>query len=517
MARPVYPPDDYRCPYLHRCPHLEYLSTSWVLSNYDRYDGQYREHLRIVDLFQKELGEAEDRIKALEKEVAELRAKNIELHRRQFKPGRKKGSPPPSPVDGVNEEDRAVSGKKKRGAPFGHPGWSRKKPNRIDRIEHVAAPSVCPHCSMEDIAGTEVRDEHIQEDIVLVPKTVATKYIHETSYCPRCKRNVSRAGKGEMPGSPIGPVAKSTASFLRYRIGISYRNVQELFAVLFGMKLVPASLVGFDRQAVRRGRPLYDDLREKVRASPVVHADETSWRNDGEGHWAWYAGNPDLAFFHIDRSRSGDVAEGILGKRFGGTLVTDRYAAYARANAVDWQTCLAHLIRRAKELLRELEGVPAPHRDMRSVAFLTGVADIFTRACREGSGLTERSPEKATRLEKSLAGELAALCTAKLGFKDAETLRASLIGKDNSRLFTFLRIPGVPPTNNQAEQSIRFMVIFRKILFGTRSQQGLVTHSVLPSLIRTAERQGKHPREFLHTLLTGDTATAQRALYRNTC
>jgi len=493
---------------------MNYHSTTWVYGEYKRADDQYHEHLRIIDHYSEEVRVKNKRIKALEKENAELRAKNIELHRRQFKPKKKKERPAPSSEGDIGA---TVSVKKKRGAPFGHPGWSRKKPRRIDRTEYVPAPTVCPHCSSENVTATGKHDNHTQEDIVLVPKTVVVKYIHETAWCPRCKRNVSRAGKGEMPGSPIGPVAKSTASFLRYRIGISYRNVQELFAVLFGMKLVPASLVGFDLQAVRRGKPLYDDLREKVRASAVVHADETSWRNDGEGHWAWYAGNPDLAFFHIDRYRSGDVAESILGTCLAGTLVTDRYAAYNRAGALNWQTCLAHIIRKAKEIARELEGVPEKHREKKAVAFTAAIADLFSRACAQGSGLAKRSPAQAALMEKSLMGELHRLCATKLDIKDAETLRTSLIGKDNKNLFTFLRVPDVPPTNNQAEQSIRFMVIFRKILFGTRSSSGLATHSVLPSLIRTAERQGKHPREFLHTLLTENTATAQAALYRNTC
>ena len=73
----------------------------------------------------------------------------------------------------------------------------------------------------------------------------------------------------------------------------------------------------------------------------------------------------------------------------------------------------------------------------------------------------------------------------------------------------------MPPTNNLAEQSLRHLVIFRKISFGTRSDSGLKTHSILPSLVQTAKRQGIHPREFLQTLLTADTATAQAALYNN--
>jgi len=73
----------------------------------------------------------------------------------------------------------------------------------------------------------------------------------------------------------------------------------------------------------------------------------------------------------------------------------------------------------------------------------------------------------------------------------------------------------VPPTNNHAEQSLRKMVIFRKVCFGTRSEKGLKTHSIIPSLVQTAKRQGVHPLTFLKTLLTADSATAQAALYNN--
>ena len=79
-------------------------------------------------------------------------------------------------------------------------------------------------------------------------------------------------------------------------------------------------------------------------------------------------------------------------------------------------------------------------------------------------------------------------------------------------LFSFFEIQ---PTNNQAEQSLRNMVIFRKICFGTRSAQGSHCHSVLPSLLMTAKRQGKHPLTFFQTLFTADTPTAQAALYND--
>ena len=96
-------------------------------------------------------------------------------------------------------------------------------------------------------------------------------------------------------------------------MGLPYRKVQELFKDLFNLEFVPASALDFDRKAALKGEAIYEDLREKIRASSVIHADETFWRNDGVGHYAWYAGNSDLAFFHIDRHRSSEVATSILG------------------------------------------------------------------------------------------------------------------------------------------------------------------------------------------------------------
>jgi hypothetical protein len=57
--------------------------------------------------------------------------------------------------------------------------------------------------------------------------------------------------------------------------------------------------------------------------------------------------------------------------------------------------------------------------------------------------------------------------------------------------------------------------IFRKVCFGTRSEKGIKSHSIIPSLVQTAKRQGVHPLSFLTILLTADPATAQAALYHN--
>jgi transposase len=509
MSRHPWPPYDYACLYEHTCPYLDGLSTSWVLSQYRRADDVYHEHLRIIDNFSDSLKASEERVRVLERENAELRAKYQALHQKQFKPNRKK-------TDEVVGEKTGSTGKKKRGAPVGHAAWTRPTPTRIDQTISVPAPSTCPHCGSDDLTPEGSLHEHIQEDIIITPRTVVTKYVHEEAFCLRCRRSVVAAGPNEIPNALIGPVAKSAAGYLRYDIGISYRKVQRIFEDLFGLSCVPASLVGFDQRAAKRGEPLYDDVREKIRVSDVVHADETSWRSDGVGHYVWFAGNDDLAFFHINAHRSAAAAKTVFGENFGGTLVRDRYGAY-NGIGTDWQACLAHIITNAKDIRREHALLPIQEQDRRITLFCDRVMDLCSRACKIGQKLKsgEVAWEDATSIRKRFVRELKRICKQSLPFKPAETLRTVLIGPEQKHLFTFLRVPNVPPTNNHAEQSLRHMVIFRKICFGTRSDAGLKTHSILPTLLQTAKRQGVHPREFLQTLHTADTASVQSALYNN--
>ncbi|MBM4322747.1 MAG: transposase, partial [Deltaproteobacteria bacterium] len=234
------------------------------------------------------------------------------------------------------------------------------------------------------------------------------------------------------------------------------------------------------------------------------------------GHYVWFAGNQRLALFHIDRHRSAKVAKGIFGENFDGTLIRDRYAAY-NGIGVDWQICIAHINTKAKEIKNEHALLPPTQKDAAIVPFCDRLIDLCSRLCNTGQKLKSGDipRNEAAKFEKRFVRELNTLCKQTLRFKPAETLRTYLAGPEQKFLFTFLRHPGVPPTNNHAEQSLRHLVIFRKICFGTRSESGLKTHSILPSLVQTARRQGVHPRKFLQTLLTADTPTAQAALYNN--
>jgi transposase len=499
MSRCKDAPGGFECPYRHKCPHLDTLSTTWVME-------VYQEAFDLRHKLARMEAQYEQRIADLEKALLERDAKIAQLrleHQKQFKAN------VPKPVKVTPRRVRP------RGAPVGHPYWHRREPDHIDRLIDVPAPDACPHCQCAELAECPELHEHVQEDIVLVPRTCVTKYVHHQRVCPRCRRAVCRTGEGELPGCHIGPVTRAVATHLRYDLQIPYRKVQHILQHLFGMPLVPATAMNFDRKATALGRPLFEELRVMLQNSDVVYADETTWREDGSGRYIWFGGNEDVAVYDITDNRAAESAVKLLGEEFDGALVTDDYAAYNAVGAEDRQTCWNHLRTKAKEIVQQIELTDPPVSAPLSLAFCEKLQRFAVELCALGrkrrSG--KLSLAKAKAMIPALKKRLQRFGGKPLEHPAAETLRQRVMVKDRDKLLTFLRIKGVDPTNNHAERSLRFLVIMRKICFGTRSPAGSESHSVLPSLLQTARQQGKDAIGFLVTLLTKSKEAAKSALF----
>lgn len=500
MGRGKEAPDGFVCPYQDRCPHLGGLSAFGVFQARQRAADREHEHWCIREALAAETMELRRQISEQAREIERLRAENRLLHQRGFKSVKRPVAPP--------KDD--ASRRNPRGAPRGHPAWKRKVPENIDQTIHVEAPLFCPHCqcATDTILGGQT--SYIQEDIVLAPQTVVTSYVHDTAFCPSCERQVIQPLEGELPFAPIGPNAKATALYLRHALKVPYRKISEAMSTLFGIDFVPASTLGFEKRAGVNARPIHRDLIEKIRVADVVHADETHWRQDGNSCWLWYAGNESLSVFRIDPHRSSEAATSLLGETLNGLLVTDAYAAY---NAIDCagghQSCLAHLLRKGKEIAAELaliNGADAP-----SLQFCQSLSALFKEAC------AVVVPKQKT-IRKNLADQfrrkLDAICRKSLAFEKAETLRMRLIptSREYPQLFAFIEHGG-PPTNNHAERSLRPLVIFRKVCLGTRSSTGSDNIAVFGSLTQTAALQGAKLIDMFRALFRDSPHPAQDVIF----
>jgi len=485
-------------------------SSSWVFGEYQRAQTREHEHGRVRDQMASEINALEKTIREQSAEIDRLRAENKRLHQCRFKPrskNRKARQATPNSKEQVEPKARPAA--KKRGAPTGHPPWTREVPQAIDRTIHIDAPCTCPHCNQTTDLSRSGSTSYLQEDIVLRPKTVVTSYIHQTAYCPGCRRQVFAKQEGELAFAPIGPEAKAAALYLRHEIKLPYRKIQQVMSKLFGLDFVPASSLGFEKRARHNGEPIYQDLMEKMRHSDIVHADETYWREDGQNVIVWYAGNENVAVFRIDPNRSADAAKRLLGERIEGLLVTDAYAAYNSIHVQGRQSCLAHLLRTAREIGQILAAMSKP--DTPSVRFCIRLARLLKLAC--AIAIPTGLKAKGNLIDR-LHGILNRVCANPLEYHKAETLRKRLIpgAREHAEVFTFVRFDG-PATNNHAERALRPLVIFRKVCMGTRSEQGSENIAIFSSLTQTAKLQNCSALDLFQNLLTGTAARAQAVLF----
>ena len=381
---------------------------------------------------------------------------------------------------------------KKRGAPFGHPGYFRKRPDGVDEYIDVRIEK-CPHCGNKSLSPCSHITEHVQEDIE-GGRLKTTCFVHSHYWCAVCKKVVHGRGANEIPNAFIGPDARAKAAFLRYEIKVSYDDVPRVLRNLCGLSVTPGAIVGFDNKVCRKGAPLYEALKETLPETHCIHVDETGWKRD----WLWIFTNEQIAFFHIDEHRSSAVVRAHLGEFYKGVLVTDFYSAYRNlVPAFAKQKRCTHLIRDVKELLdNKLPGSPDDEAFLKTLKTLVQDA-IFLH--RQHSILT--ADEYRSGRKKILKRFRTLYQHPPLSHHEADNIRKRLIAHKNE-LFTFLKYPEVEPTNNRSEQGLRSSVIFRKIIFGNRSEQGKKNVSLIMTILRTARLKMLSPIGALKTILT---------------
>lgn len=496
-----YPRHDYGCPHISHCPHLGGAALGTLV-------GAAEEQTEWTDALHRQIDGLRAEITAKRQKIEEQTARIEQLERelkaeRQKQFHSKKGeSRPEGPTETV-----PATGKKRRGAPVGHPGWYRKRPREFDELIGVPAPRQCPHCdgAVKARADRPVYD-HLQEDWI-DGKRVIVCYRHEAGRCRKCRRWVRQAGEGELLGAMLGPHLRAAALFLQYDIGLTTRKVVRTLAGLAEVDFVPASLLRFGKEAARHARPLAQDVAEKLRACEANHADETYYRIDGHPAYVWFHGNEDLAHFCVTGTRSGKVSRTILGEDYAGGLHMDCYAGYDRHKTPIKQRCLSHLKRSAEEWQKLL---PATAKD--SHAFFSAVRQWVKRGCAWHRKWRNRPRAEKDREADWLREELKRLQQMPTDSERAARLQKRICRYRNEWL-TFLEHPGVSPTNNLAEQALRAVVILRKLTFGSRTKAGAKRLGTMMTVIETAKRQGKAVLKFLLAMFTLPPNQAMRAMY----
>jgi transposase len=388
-----------------------------------------------------------------------------------------KKAPPPAFVK-ANVAKRPKQPRKKR-APDQNHACRLETPTQIveHRLEH------CPACQGR-LSGVHLARRRQVVDLPPPPPVEVTEHQVFKGWCSFCHawREAPVDLGGQVLGQGrIGVGIASLVAHLRQVVRAPLRVIQAWLASVHGLRLSVGEISDLLRRVAAHAEGAYHALRQQIRASLVVQADETGWRENGQNGYVWFVGTPTgERYFEYQHSRAGAVINTLLGEDFAGVLTSDFYAAYNDTPGGRHQRCWAHL-------LQDLHALKADHAtSLEVVVWAKAVKEVYLQA---KAWLAQGRERQASYREAVLLVRALGEQFAQVKGHPCQALAKRLV-RHQDEWFVFVREPGVPADNNLAERGLRPLVIARKISGGTRSDQGSQTRMALTSLFQTWQARG---------------------------
>jgi transposase len=401
-------------------------------------------------------------------------------------------SKPPS-SDIVKPPKPPSEGPRTRGGQPGHPKHERAlfpAEQVTEAFDHRL--EVCPDCGghlrPSGVPATVVQ----QVDLPEIPLRVEEHRQHE-AFCPCCQKAYKPALPAHVQrGGLLGARLSCLVAYLKGFCHASYSTIRTFFRDVLGLPISRGQLAKVIAKVSEALRPPYQQLLDDLPEQARLNVDETSHKDNGDLFWTWCFRAELYTLFKVDPSRSADVLIDVLGEQFDGVLGCDCFSAYRRYMRqcdVRLQFCLAHLIREVKYLTT----LPDERDRQYGERFREALRGLFGVIHQQHQLTAE---EFARRLQAARIEVLHRATTAVPPTAAAERL-AKRLRQFGESYFRFVTTPGMEPTNNVAEQAIRFVVIDRKITQGTRGETGQRWSERIWTVIATCAQQGRSVFEYL--------------------
>src|SRR5512133_1670588 len=440
----------------------------------------------------------QERVNALEAELVALKEIVAQL-RQQLAAARKDSSTPskppssdivkpPKPPPPKGQDQRRVGGQP------GHPKHERAlfPPEMVNGGSHDYCLDLCPTCG-HGLQPTTAAPRVVQQiEIHEVPLSIEEHCGHP-GWCPHCQKlryaplplTIERGGL-------VGPRLITLIAYLKGACHASFSTIRKFLRDVVLVTISRGQLAKIITKVSEALERPYEELLEDLPTQAHLNIDETGHKQNGDRMWTWCLRASLYTLFKIDPTRSADVLIEVLGKEFNGVLGCDYFSAYRRYQrefGVLLQFCLAHLIRDVKFLTT----LPDPRERVYGERIREALRRLFAVIHRR----EHLSP-------KAFQGQLEAARTEVLrcGTQEVPETKhsrnlAQRFEKHGESYFRFLTEPGVEPTNNLAEQAIRFVVLDRLVTQGTRSEAGNRWCERIWTVIATCSQQGRSVFAFL--------------------
>jgi transposase len=443
-------------------------------------------------------------VDTLRAELEALRAVVAQLQR-QLAAARKdssNSSKPPSSDIVKPPKPQPPPGQQRR-KPGGQPGHASHQrvpfpPEMLASVPTDYLLDSCPSCGGHLLLSDDAEPIVAQRvEIVAVPLEIHEHRSHP-GWCPCCQKTCYAPLPLSIErGGLAGPRLTTVIAYLKGSCHASYSTIRKFVRDVIGLTISRGQLAKIVGKVSRALERPYEELLGDLPGQAVLNIDETGHKRNGQQHWTWCFRAGLYTLFKIDPTRSADVLIDVLGSEFDGVLGGDYFSAYRRYHrefGVVLQFCLAHLIRDVKYL--------ATLPDARDRAYGEGLRE----ALRDLFAVIHRR-EEWTEAEFRARLDAARDEVLWRGARDVPPTRASgnlakRLEAHGASYFRFITEPGIEPTNNLAEQAIRFVVIDRRITQGTRGERGDRWCERIWTVMATCSQQGRSVFAYLEAVVT---------------
>lgn len=433
---------------------------------------------RVVSRLEATVAELNEALAARDEAVTARDARIAELEK-LLEESRRSGKRQSAPFSKGQPSGEPARPGRKSGEDHGRHGHRAVPVGRPDRELKAPLPGCCPHCGGD--VELEREEEQWQVDLPPIHPTT-TRFRVQVGRCRKCRLRV----QGRHPeqtsdalgaaGSQVGPLAKSWGHWMHYGLGLSFGKCSEVLRRL-GINLTAGALCQAAPCTSTALVPVHQEIVRRVNASGVVTADETGWRVGGRSAWLWVVTAGGVTAYNVADGRGFDEACEVLFAGYNGTIVRDGWAPYRRYQQATHQSCVAHLLRRASEMIEDNPGwARGTPRDVKEMLL-------------DALGARDLSARKRKAVAADLIDRIEILAGQAHPY-DANRKLVAHLHNERHALFTFLTHPEVPATNYRAEQGVRPAVVNRKVWGGNRTWRGAATQSRIMSVLRTAGQQG---------------------------
>src|SRR5829696_4659453 len=444
------------------------------------------------------------RVDALEAELADLKqvvarvSQQLAAARKDSSTSSKPPSSdivkPPKPPPPEGQDRRRIGGQP------GHPKHERAAfpPESINGGSFDYRLDSCPACGQDLQPMRTIAPRVVQQvDIAEVPLSIEEHRSHP-GWCTRCRKTYEAPLPAEVQrGGLVGPFLTALIAYLKGACHASFSTVRKFLRDVVRVTISRGELARIIAKVSRALERPYEELLDALPDETRLNVDETGHKQNGQRQWTWCFRAGLYTLFKIDPSRSGDVLIEVLGTEFNGVLGCDYFSAYRRYHrefGVLLQFCLAHLIRDVKYLTT----LP----DARDRAY----GERLREALRQLFAVIHRREELSAAVFQDRL-DAARTEVLRCGAQDVPETRASgnlakRFAVHGESYFRFITTPEVEPTNNLAEQAIRFVVLDRLVTQGTRSEAGNRWCERIWTVMASCTQQGRSVFDYLYAAVS---------------